>query len=102
MHHKAEVDLVAKHIYEDLFPMTWENATLEARREARVDARTIVAARMVGQSEEEAAARLATWLWVDKRMPHVPWAATPSPVKRLMRKKAKAGYSAFTRLVVPE
>jgi len=96
MHSKEYVDHVAAAIYGAIYKNAdgFEGASDNAKDDARLDARTIISARMCGQSKLEAAQRLNTWHWVDRQKTHVPWPEAPEPVKKVMLRKAHAGMDA--------
>lgn len=95
MYDAKTVEHVAAAIYEALYKGKYKDADRETRSKCRVSARTIISARMLGQSALDAAKRLATWYWVDKGEPPVPWEEADNSLKRVMKKIAKAGYMAL-------
>lgn len=92
------IEAVAKAIFSAIYKGDWERLHIDGRKEARMDARSVISAYVCDMGEIGAAQRLATWHWVDRKLPHVHWDDAPDPIKNIMLKKAKAGFEALGKL----
>lgn len=93
------VEAVAEAVYSSIYKGMWDDATQSAKDDARLDARTIISAYVCRQNALDAAKRLATWYYVDRKKPHVLWKRANPSVKAVMRRKAKAGFEAILEYV---
>lgn len=96
MHSLETIDRIASAIYGAVYKNSggFEDASDTAKAEARADARTILSAHLCGQTTLEAAMRLNTWHWVDRKKPHKTWYEAPEALRTILLKKAGAGMSA--------